>query len=69
MFNTIRMVHGASMLEVKMDLNPKLDPNVVLNSRDIDAVALHFPDCGLFSDDCNVQSQYNDGGKPITMPS
>ena len=61
------MVHtGALMLEVKMDLNPKLDPNVVLNSRDIDAVALHFPDCDLFSDDCNFQSQYNDGGK-ITM--
>jgi hypothetical protein len=54
------------MLELKMDLNPKLDPNVVLSSSDVDAVAMHFPDCGLFSDDCNVQSQYNDGGNTHT---
>ena len=63
MFNTVRMVyHGTSMLELKMDLKPTLNPNEVLKPSDIEAVSLHFPDCGLFGDDCNIESQYNDGG-------
>ena len=63
MFNTIRMLQNTTILELTMDLKPKLDPNVILHPDDIEAVALHFPDCGLFGDDCNTESPYNNGGK------
>ena len=43
-----------TMLDIQMDSNPVLNPNDVLAVEDVNAVTLHVPDCGLFSNNCNT---------------
>ncbi len=51
-----------TMLNIQMDSNPVLDPNQILDEKDLDAVSNHILDCGLFSNNCNTESTYNAGG-------
>ena len=64
MFQLLRRAYQPSMtmLDIQMDANPVLDPNVVLEPEDIQAVTNHTLDCGLFAVNCNTENPYNNYG-------